>query len=56
MNKCGFSAMNKHYKKLSKERKTRSKWEEQKEENDKIMEELGFCIIDGHREKIGNFR
>ena len=28
----------------------------EKEKNDAIVEEYGFCMIDGHREKIGNFR
>lgn len=27
-----------------------------KEENAAIQEEYGFCIMDGHKEKIGNFR
>ncbi|PKU27055.1 dna topoisomerase mitochondrial [Limosa lapponica baueri] len=27
-----------------------------KEEADKIQEEYGYCILDGHREKIGNFK
>jgi DNA topoisomerase I len=27
-----------------------------KEENEKIVEEFGFCTMDGRREKIGNFR
>lgn len=24
--------------------------------NDELVEKYGFCTIDGHREKIGNFR
>ena len=27
-----------------------------KEKNEAITEEYGFCMLDGHREKIGNFR
>lgn len=27
-----------------------------KEAADKIQEEYGYCILDGHREKIGNFK
>ncbi|KFP29717.1 hypothetical protein N325_08950, partial [Colius striatus] len=27
-----------------------------KEEAEKIQEEYGYCILDGHREKIGNFK
>lgn len=50
--------MNEHFKKLSEERKNRSKEEKKAEKkmNDAIVEEYGFCIMDGHREKIGNFR
>lgn len=58
MNKCDFSEINEHYKKVSEERKNRSKEEKkaEKEKNEQIIEDLGFCVIDGHREKIGNFR
>lgn len=43
---------------MSEERKNRSKEEKkkEKEKNEKIIEEMGFCTIDGHKEKIGNFR
>ena len=27
-----------------------------KAENEKIVEEYGWCLIDGHKEKIGNFK
>jgi DNA topoisomerase-1 len=27
-----------------------------KKQNEEIMNEYGFCTIDGHKEKIGNFR
>lgn len=27
-----------------------------KEENARLQEEYGFCIMDGHKEKIGNFK
>lgn len=27
-----------------------------KEQNEEIQKEYGFCFIDGHKEKIGNFR
>ena len=55
---CEFSQINAHFKKMSEERKGRSKEEKkaEKERNDAIQEEYGFCTIDGHREKIGNFR
>jgi len=58
LQKCDFSAINEHFKKVSEERKARSKEEKkaEKEKNEQIVEEYGFCIIDGHRERIGNFR
>ena len=58
ISRCEFSQINAHFKKMSEERKGRSKEEKkaEKERNDAIQEEYGFCTIDGHREKIGNFR
>ena len=58
LQKCDFSEISEHFKKVSEERKARSKEEKKKEKeyNDAIVEEYGFCMIDGHREKIGNFR
>merc|ERR1712130_1094848 len=58
LSKCDFSEINEHFKKVSEERKNRSKEEKkaEKEKNDAIVEEYGFCTMDGHKEKIGNFR
>merc|ERR1712096_264586 len=58
LSKCDFSEINEHFKKLSEERKARSKEEKkaEKEKNDAIIEEFGFCMMDGHKERIGNFR
>jgi len=58
LSKCDFSEINEHFKKVSEERKNRSKEEKkaEKERNDAIVEEYGFCTMDGHKEKIGNFR
>jgi len=58
LSKCDFSEINEHFKKVSEERKNRSKEEKkaEKEKNEKIIEEMGFCTMDGHKEKIGNFR
>ena len=43
---------------VSEARKNRSKEEKkaEKEKNEQIQAEYGFCSIDGHKEKIGNFR
>merc|ERR1711936_1451447 len=58
LSKCDFSNINEHFKKVSEERKNRSKEEKkaEKENNERIVEEYGFCMMDGHKEKIGNFR
>ncbi|XP_018408523.1 PREDICTED: DNA topoisomerase I, mitochondrial [Nanorana parkeri] len=56
--KCDFTEMHTYFKGKSEERKNRSKEEKLKlkEENQKIVEEYGYCILDNHREKIGNFK
>jgi len=58
LSKCDFSEINEHFKKVSEERKNRSKEEKkaEKEQNEAILAEYGFCTMDGHEEKIGNFR
>lgn len=58
LSKCDFSEINEHFKKVSEARKARSKEEKnvEKEKNAQIQAEYGFCTIDGHEEKIGNFR
>lgn len=58
LKKCNFSEILDHFKKKSEERKNLSKEEKQniKKENEEIVKVYGFCIIDHHKEKIGNFR
>jgi len=58
LSKCDFSEINEHFKKVSEERKSRPKEEKkvEKEQNENIILEYGFCTMDGHKEKIGNFR
>lgn len=58
LKKCDFSEINDYYKKKSEERKAMSKEEKLalKNENERITKEYGICIVDGHKEKIGNFR
>ena len=55
---CDFNAIRQYYKKKSEACKQMTKEEKAKlkEENEKITEEYGWCIIDGHRERIGNFK
>lgn len=56
--KCDFTQMNQYYKDRSEARKAMSKEEKLaiKQENEKLVEEYGWCMIDGHKEKIGNFK
>uniref|UniRef100_A0A0K2TK98 DNA topoisomerase I n=1 Tax=Lepeophtheirus salmonis TaxID=72036 RepID=A0A0K2TK98_LEPSM len=58
LSKCDFREINTYYKKVSEERKNRSKEEKkaEKEKNAAIQDEFGICVIDNHNEKIGNFR
>uniref|UniRef100_A0A663LRF0 DNA topoisomerase I n=1 Tax=Athene cunicularia TaxID=194338 RepID=A0A663LRF0_ATHCN len=58
LDKCDFREIHKYFVDKSEARKALSKEEKQKlkEEADKIQEEYGYCILDGHREKIGNFK
>ena len=58
LSKCDFSEINEYYKKFSEDRKNRSKEEKkaEKEKNQELADHYGFCTIDGHKEKIGNFR
>ena len=31
-------------------------WQKLKDTNAALVEEFGWCVIDGHKQKIGNFR
>uniref|UniRef100_F1KRZ4 DNA topoisomerase I n=1 Tax=Ascaris suum TaxID=6253 RepID=F1KRZ4_ASCSU len=58
LEKCDFRPMAAHFQKLSEERKAMSKEEKQKlkEAKEAEMKIYGYAVIDGHRQKIGNFR
>uniref|UniRef100_A0A8C5EKY3 DNA topoisomerase I n=1 Tax=Gouania willdenowi TaxID=441366 RepID=A0A8C5EKY3_GOUWI len=58
LNKCNFSQMNDYFKAQSEARKQMTKEEKRKikEENERLLQEYGFCIMDNHKERIGNFR
>ncbi|XP_042607544.1 DNA topoisomerase I, mitochondrial isoform X5 [Cyprinus carpio] len=58
LSKCDFSQIHKYFVEKSEERKNMTKEEKQvlKEEASRLMEEYGYCLLDGHREKIGNFK
>ncbi|KAI8035054.1 hypothetical protein M5D96_012147 [Drosophila gunungcola] len=55
---CNFQEMFNFFQAESEKRKAASKEEKlvKKIENEALMKEYGFCMIDGHKEKIGNFR
>lgn len=58
LSRCDFTHMAEYFKKLSEERKNMSKEEKQKikQDNQKIVEKYGFCFLDGHKQRIANFR
>ncbi|VVD02362.1 DNA topoisomerase I, mitochondrial isoform X1 [Leptidea sinapis] len=58
LSKCDFKEMQAYFQMLSEKNKNRTKEEKAalKAKNEEIQKEFGFCIIDGHKEKIGNFR
>ncbi|CAG2105154.1 unnamed protein product, partial [Medioppia subpectinata] len=58
LKKCNFKDMATHFKEESEKRKQKTKEEKQeiKKQNEKLIEEYGYCIVDGHKQKIGNFR
>lgn len=55
---CDFTEIHHYYTEKSEARKQMSKEEKAKlkAENEMIVEEYGWCIIDGHKERIGNFK
>ncbi|CAG5135291.1 unnamed protein product, partial [Candidula unifasciata] len=58
LKKCNFHEILDYFKKKTEERKAMSKEEKQrlKKENEEMVKQYGFCIIDNHKEKIGNFK
>ncbi|XP_050306633.1 DNA topoisomerase I, mitochondrial isoform X2 [Anthonomus grandis grandis] len=58
LKKCNFKQMHAFF--MDQAEKNRNKTKEEKlakkEENEALLKEYGFCTIDGHKEKIGNFR
>ncbi|PNF22470.1 DNA topoisomerase 1 [Cryptotermes secundus] len=58
LSKCNFKHMHKYFVARTEERKAMSKEEKKKikEQNEEIVKTYGFCVIDGHKERIGNFK
>lgn len=58
LKKCNFKSMHTHFMGVAEANRNRSKEEKKalKEKNEEMQKEFGFCTIDGHKEKIGNFK
>ncbi|XP_058030357.1 DNA topoisomerase I, mitochondrial isoform X1 [Ahaetulla prasina] len=58
LKRCDFSDIHNYFLEKQEAQKALSKEAKQrlKEEAERIQEEYGYCVIDGHREKIGNFK
>lgn len=58
LKKCDFKEIDAYFKMKREERKAMSKEEKNKnkEENAAIADQYGFCVMDGHRQKLGNFK
>ncbi|KAM6977812.1 DNA topoisomerase 1 [Aplochiton taeniatus] len=58
LKKCNFIEISEYFKAQSEAKKQMTKEEKLsiKEENERILQEYGFCIMDNHKERIGNFR
>ncbi|KAI5623883.1 DNA topoisomerase I, mitochondrial isoform X1, partial [Silurus asotus] len=58
LNKCDFGELHSMHRERVEARKNMSKEEKLviKECNQKILEEYGYCMLDHHRERIGNFK
>lgn len=58
LSKCDFTEIHRFFKERSEAKKQMSKEEKQKikQENEAVVAEYGWATIDGHKEKIGNFK
>uniref|UniRef100_A0A2K5M9E2 DNA topoisomerase I n=1 Tax=Cercocebus atys TaxID=9531 RepID=A0A2K5M9E2_CERAT len=58
LDKCDFTEIHRYFVDKAAARRVLTREEKQKlkEEAEKLQQEFGYCILDGHREKIGNFK
>ena len=58
LRKCNFVEIDRYFKEQSEIRKNRTKEEKQaaKEKEEEIKKKYGWCMVDGHKQGIGNFR
>ncbi|EDO35433.1 predicted protein [Nematostella vectensis] len=55
---CDFKEMHKYFEMKNEERKNMTKEEklEIKKKNEEILNEYGFCMMDHHKQRVGNFK
>lgn len=58
LKKCDFRRIHAFYVQQNEDRKNRSKEEKKalKEKNEGLIAQYGWCNIDGHKQRIGNFK
>lgn len=58
LSKCNFKPMHEYFLSETEKRRNMSKEQKQKikEEKEAEAKEYGYAVIDGHKQKIGNFR
>ncbi|KAL9974220.1 hypothetical protein ACROYT_G011235 [Oculina patagonica] len=58
LKKCDFKEMHAHFTKKAEERKNWTKEQklELKKQNEEILNEYGYCLMDGHKQRVGNFK
>uniref|UniRef100_A0A182UZS7 DNA topoisomerase I n=1 Tax=Anopheles merus TaxID=30066 RepID=A0A182UZS7_ANOME len=58
LEKCNFRPMAAYFAEMAEQNRNRSKEEKAalKAANEQLTKEYGICVIDGHKEKIGNFK
>uniref|UniRef100_A0A8C7M9N3 DNA topoisomerase I n=1 Tax=Oncorhynchus kisutch TaxID=8019 RepID=A0A8C7M9N3_ONCKI len=56
LKKCNFNEMGEYFKAQSEARKAMTKDDKLVMENERLLQEYGFCIMDNHKERIANFR
>ncbi|XP_031560302.1 DNA topoisomerase I, mitochondrial-like [Actinia tenebrosa] len=58
LKKCDFKEMFSYYDQKNEERKNMTKEEKQviKKNNEVILNEYGYCVMDGHKQRVGNFK
>lgn len=58
LSKCDFKEFHAYYVQKNEERKNMTKEQKLviKEKNEAILQEHGYCMMDGHKERVGNFK